>query len=159
MPEPTTAARTNEVADVEAIHAVYVSLMDAWNSGDAAAFAATFAPDGDLVGFDGTHLRGREEIAAFHRTLFDTYVKGSRLVGIVRSVRFLARDIAVMHAVGGTVMAGQSDIDPDRNSIQTMTVVRAYGAWQLATFQNTRTLYYGRPEVQQALTKELRTLL
>jgi hypothetical protein len=36
---------------------------------------------------DGTHLKGRQEIISFNQQLFDTYVKGSRLVGKVRSVR------------------------------------------------------------------------
>jgi hypothetical protein len=39
---------------------------------------------------DGAHLKGRQgrqEIISFNQQLFDTYVKGSRLVGKVRSVR------------------------------------------------------------------------
>ena len=61
--------------------------MDGWNKGSSEAFAAPFAEDGDLVGMDGTHLKGRQEIISFNQQLFDTYVKGSRLVGKVRSVR------------------------------------------------------------------------
>jgi uncharacterized protein (TIGR02246 family) len=93
----------------------------------ADAFAAPFAEDGDLVGFDGTHLKGRQEIASFHQQLFDTFVKGSRLVGKVKSVRFVTSDVAVMHAVGGTVMAGQSDIDPERISIHTLVAMKSSG--------------------------------
>ena len=77
-------------------------------SGDA--FAAPFEENGDLVGFDGTHLWGSKEIASFHQYPFDMFLKGSRLVGKVRSVRFLTTDVAVMHAVGGTVMPGQTDL-------------------------------------------------
>jgi ketosteroid isomerase-like protein len=83
------SAATSRSADEAAIRALYQQLMDGWNSGSGEAFAAPFAEDGDLVGFDGTHLKGRQEIASFHQQLFDTYVKGSRLVGKVRSVRFL----------------------------------------------------------------------
>ena len=61
--------------------------MDGWNKGSGEAFAAPFAEDGDLVGMDGTHLKGRQEIISFNQQLFDTYVKGSRLVGKVRSVQ------------------------------------------------------------------------
>ena len=42
--------------------------------------------------------------------------KGTRLVGKIRSVRFLTSDVALMHVVGGTIMAGQTDIEPERNS-------------------------------------------
>jgi hypothetical protein len=51
------------------------------------------------------------------------FLKGSRLVGKVRSVRFVTSDVAVMHAVGGTVMAGQTDLDPERNSVQTLLLL------------------------------------
>jgi uncharacterized protein (TIGR02246 family) len=41
--------------------------MDGWNSGSSRVFATPFAENGDLVGFDGTHLKGREEIDSFHQ--------------------------------------------------------------------------------------------
>jgi hypothetical protein len=44
-----------------------------------------------------------------------TFVKVSSLIGKVRSVRFLTPYVAVIHAVGGTIMAGQSDFEPKRN--------------------------------------------
>jgi hypothetical protein len=61
-----------------------------------------------------------------------------------------------MVAVGGTVMAGQSDIEPDRNSIHTLVAVRLGGEWRFTAFQNTRAQFMGRPEQSQALTEELR---
>jgi uncharacterized protein (TIGR02246 family) len=133
--------------------------MDGWNRGSGEAFASPFAEDGDLVGFDGTHLKGRQEIASFHQQLFDTYVKGTRLVGKIRSVRFLTSDVALMHVVGGTIMAGQTDIEPERNSVQTLVATKNRGEWRLAAFQNTRAQYLGRPKEAQALTEELRRLL
>jgi uncharacterized protein (TIGR02246 family) len=73
------------------------------------------------------------------------FLKGSRLVGKVRSVRFVTSDVALMHAVGGTVMAGQTDLDPERNSVQTLVAVkRNNGKWGLAAFQNTRAAYISR---------------
>ena len=143
--------------DESTIRTLYRQLMDGWNKGSGEAYAAPFAEDGDLVGFDGTHLKGHQEIIPFHQQLFDTYVKGSRLVGKVRSVRFLTPEVAVMHAVGGTVMGGQIDIEPDRNSVQTLVAVKLTGGeWRLAAFQNTRAMFIGRPEESQALTEELR---
>jgi len=148
-----------DAADEAAIRSLYQQCMEGWNSGSGEAFAAVFAEDGDLVGFDGTHFRGRREIAPFHQQLFDTYVKGSRLVGKVRSVRFLTPDVAVMHAVGGTVMAGESDLAPDRNSVQTLVAAKRDGDWRIAAFQNTRAEYIARPADAAALTQELRQLL
>lgn len=145
--------------DEAAIRSLYQQLMDGWNAASGYAFAAPFEEDGDLVGFDGTHIKGRQEIASFHQHLFDMFLKGSRLIGKVRSMRFLTSNVAVMHAVGGTVMAEQSDLEPERNSVQTLVAVKRNGKWSLAAFQNTRATYMGRPEESQKLTEELRALL
>jgi uncharacterized protein (TIGR02246 family) len=104
---------TSRSADEAKIHALYQQLMDGWNRGSGKDFATPFADNGDLVGFDGTQLKGRQEIDSFHQQLFDAYVKGSRLVGRIRSVRFLTSDVVIMHAVCGTIMSGGTDIEPE----------------------------------------------
>jgi len=125
-------------ADEAAVRDLYQQLMDGWNRGSDEAFATVFTEDRDLVAFDGTHFKGREEIAPFHQQLFDKWMKGTRLVGQVEDVRFLSPDVAVMHAVGGTVMRGKTEPSPERDSIQTLVAVRQSGEWSLAAFQNTR---------------------
>jgi len=133
MTEPTSS--TSTPADETAIRSLYQQLMDGWNKGSSEAFAAPFAEDSDLVGFDGTHLNGRQNIISFHQQLFDNYVKGSCLVGKVRNVRFLTHDVAIMHIVGGTIMADQTDIEPERNSVQTLVATKdSKGKWRLAAF-------------------------
>ena len=42
-----------------AVRDVYRQVMGAWNRGSGAGMAEVFTEDGHLVGFDGTHLRGR----------------------------------------------------------------------------------------------------
>ena len=133
--EKTTA---NRVADEEAVRDLYRELMDGWNRGSGEDFAAVFAEDGDLVAFDGTHFEGRAQIAPFHQELFDKWLKSTRLVGRVKDVRFLSPDVALMHAVGGTIMRGRSVPSPERDSIQTLVATRQNGEWRLAAFQNTR---------------------
>ena len=129
---------TTNPADEVAVRDLYQELMDGWNRGSGDAFAAVFTDDGDLVAFDGTHFKGRKEIAPFHQELFEKWLKGTRLVGRVKDVRFLGPDVAVMHAVGGTVMRGKSRPSPERDSIQTLVATREDGEWRLAAFQNTR---------------------
>lgn len=124
--------------DEAAVRALYQQLMNAWNEGNGEAYAAPFAEDGDLVGFDGTHFKGRQEIVSFHQPLFDKWLKGTRLVGEVRHLRFLTSDVAVMHAIGGTIMRGELKPSPARDSIQTLVAVRKDDEWKLAAFQNTR---------------------
>ena len=65
-------------------------MIDAWNAGDAASFAAPFTDEANFVAFEGTHVKGRREIASFHRQIFDTVVRGARLQGEVKFVHFLS---------------------------------------------------------------------
>jgi uncharacterized protein (TIGR02246 family)/steroid delta-isomerase-like uncharacterized protein len=152
--QTTKSSAENAVA----VRTLYFQMIDGWNKGVGDVFAASFAEDADLVGFDGTHLKGRHEIASFHQRLFDTFVKGSRLVGKVRNVRFLTPNVAIMHSVGGTIMAGQSDIESERNSVHTIVAKKddISSQWRIVAFQNTRAQYIGRPDMVQALTEDLR---
>ena len=129
----------NPTNDEAAVRALYEQVMEGWNRGSGEAFAAPFAEDGDLIGFDGTHVKGRAEIASFHQPLFDKWLKGTRLVGEVKSVHFLTPEVALMHAIGGTVMRGKSEPSPERDSIQTLVATKRGDRWCLAAFQNTRT--------------------
>jgi uncharacterized protein (TIGR02246 family) len=138
--EPKERVTTDEAA----VRGLYQQLMDGWNQGSGAAFAAVFTDDGDLVAFDGTHLKGRAQIASVQQRLFDRYLKGTRLVGGVEQVRFLGPDTAVMHAVGNTVMRRRSAPSPERASIQTLVAVRREAGWRVAAFQNTRIRPIGR---------------
>jgi uncharacterized protein (TIGR02246 family) len=157
MAQPSAQPATDEAA----VGDLYRQLMEAWNRGSGAGFAAVFTPDGDLVGFDGTHLQGRQQIASFQQQLFDKWLKGSRLVGRVTDVRFLGPDVAVLHALGGTVLRGKQA--PERESIMTLVATRdREGDWRLAAFQNTRLRVMGagaRPFLLWTLTDWLWRLL
>ena len=63
-------------------------------------------------------------IASFHQKLFDKFLKGSHLIGKITSIRFVTMNVAIIIVLGGTVMAGQSDIEPERNCIHTIVAVK-----------------------------------
>ena len=147
MSNPTGTLERAAHTDDAAIRALYRRAMDGWNTGSGAAFAAAWAPDGHLIGFDGTHFTSRQEIARFHEPLLQTYLKGTRLIGKVTDVRFPAPDVAVLHARGGTIMRDAGTPAPERDSIQTLVAVRRDGEWQLLAFQNTRVRPIGRNAV------------
>ncbi len=155
MSHPPISKRSTD--DESVVRSLYFQMIDGWNKGSGDAFAAPFAEEGDLVGFDGMHLRGRQEIVSFHQQLFDTFVKGSRLVGKIRNVRFLTPDVAIMHAASGTIMDRQTEIEPERNSVHTLVAMKGNdGKWRLAAFQNTRAQYIERPDMSNELIEELR---
>jgi uncharacterized protein (TIGR02246 family) len=124
--------------DEASVRALYEQLMDGWNQGSAAAFAAPFVEDADFIAFDGTHFRGRSEIESCHRPLFEKWLKGTRLTGEVRATRFLSPEVAIMQAFGRTTMRNKADPAPERDSVQTLVAAKRDGEWRLVAFHNTR---------------------
>jgi uncharacterized protein (TIGR02246 family) len=138
-----------------ALQALYRSLLAAWNADDADAFAAPFADDGQVVGFDGSEIAGRATIAEQMAAIFADHATGS-YVGIVRSVRPLGADAALLRAVSGVVPAGESDLKPELNAIQSLVAERRDGNWKIILYHNTPAQFHGRPELAEALTEALR---
>jgi uncharacterized protein (TIGR02246 family) len=133
-----TRTEADRAADERAIRALHGRVLEAWGAGDGEAFAAPFSDDALFIGFDGSMMRGREQIASTHQEVFDRWMKGTRLVEERTEVRFVGPDVAIMHMLGGTVMRGKSEPTPERDSIQTLVAVRDAGGWSFVSFQNTR---------------------
>lgn len=140
------------------IRALYDGLIDGWNRRNANEYAELFEDDGIVIGFDGSQVAGREEIRAYLRSIFADHQTAAYVVKI-RDVRFLAPGVGVLIAVAGMIPPGGSDINPDRNAIQTLIGREIEGKWHIALFQNTPAQYHGRPEAVEELTNELRELL
>jgi uncharacterized protein (TIGR02246 family) len=147
-----------ETSDEAAIAALYAQLLDSWNRRDASAFAALFADDGVSIGFDGSSMSGQVEIAATLGQIFADHITAAYIARI-RDIRLLAPDVAMLRAVVGMVPPGQSDINPAVNALQTLVVVLRADEWRIALLQNTPAQFHGRPEMAEALTRELRELL
>jgi uncharacterized protein (TIGR02246 family) len=150
----TTASHLSEeeiAANELAVRALYQNLIEAW--GDADSYAALFTEDGDYITFDGSHARGRAEIAEAHRPLFEGILKGSRLfdVGIPLEVRFLSPDVALIHSGGAVLRVRQKKPSRRAISVQTMVATKQEDRWLFAAFQNTRY----RPFAQTFLGKIL----
>ncbi|MFC8828376.1 SgcJ/EcaC family oxidoreductase [Streptomyces sp. NPDC057137] len=126
---------------VEAMGAISARMEDAWNRGDATAFAADFAEDAEFVAFEGTVLKGRDAIVAFHQPLFDTALRGSRLVdGRVVFARVVGPDWGVVHYRVGVVMPGEDTPLPSRDSMQLLAVRWQDEGWQAVALQNSRVI-------------------
>ena len=140
------------------IAALYELLLDSWNRRDASAFAALFDDEGASIGFDGSPMTGRNEIATTLGQIFADHVTAT-YISKIRGIRFLSPDVALLRAVVGMVPPGQSDINPAVNAMQTMLAVNRAGEWRIALLQSTPAQFHGRPEMSEALTRELRELL
>jgi uncharacterized protein (TIGR02246 family) len=142
----------------EALTGLYRRLIDGWNSGEAGKMAAPVASDGIVVGFDGSQMLGRDQVAAELGRIFADH-KTARYVTKVRSVTALGDDAGVLLAVAGMVPPGGAQIMPERNSIQTVVAHRADDEWSVVLFQTTPARFDGRPEPVEQLTAELSELL
>jgi uncharacterized protein (TIGR02246 family) len=158
MQASTSQPQDGPSGEEAAIRALYHRMHDGWNARDADAFAAQFAADGEAIGYDGSEMVGRAEIAATLRQIFADH-QTAAYVAKVRDVRFLAPDVARLRAVAGLVPPGRSEIAAQLNAIQTLIAVQRDGQWRIAFLQNTPTQYHGRPELAEALTAELNEVL
>ncbi len=145
-------------ADEAAIRGLYQQMLAGWNKRNAPEFAALFAEDGNIVGFDGSQYNGRAEIEAEIGKIFADH-QTAAYVWKVREVRFLTPDVAILRAVVGMVQPGQPDLNPAANAIQSLVATKQDDKWRIALFQNTPAQFHGRPELVQKLTEELRQLL
>jgi uncharacterized protein (TIGR02246 family) len=135
---------TQTAADEHAIRAIHQRMIDPWNTGDGAAFAAPFTDEADFIAWEGTHLKGRQQIAAFTQRIFDTVVTGSRLEGEVTFVRLLSPALAVMHSVVRMAFRGQTATSPSRDSMELTVVTKRDGAWRGEGLLNARRLTMDR---------------
>jgi uncharacterized protein (TIGR02246 family) len=140
MNSQTTQTRASNPADEDAIRAIHRRMIDAWNAGDGAAFAAPFTDGADFVVWDGTQLKGRQQIASFTQRIFDTVAKGSRLEGEVKFVNFLSPQLVVMHSEVRVTLPGKPSASPGRDSMQLTVVTKRNEVWCADGLMNARRL-------------------
>jgi uncharacterized protein (TIGR02246 family) len=118
------------------ITSVLEELVGAWERHDADAYGELFTEDATYVTFVGTCYQGRQDIVESHRTLFATFLKGTRLADEVLGIRFHGPDVAVVNGRGDTYKGKR----PHKlTKIQTYTMVRqGDGRWRIAAFHNTK---------------------
>ena len=133
---------------------LYQQLLDAWNSRDAAAFAALFSEDGSVVGFDGSPMNGRAEIASALEGIFGSH-QTARYVAKVREIRRLGADMLLLRSVVGMMPPGKDELNPAVNAIQSLVAVERGADMRIALLHNTPAAFHGRPELVDQLTREL----
>lgn len=146
-------------ADAEsAARELYEKIIQAWNKRNARDFALLFASNGSIVGYDGSQVDGQLEIGAHISEVFSHH-QTAAYVTIVREVRPVSSDAVLLRANAGMVPPGKAEINPERNTVQSLVAARKGAKWEIALFQNTPAAYDGRPELSKKLTEELRAVL
>jgi uncharacterized protein (TIGR02246 family) len=127
--------------DEAAIHAVEARQAEAWNRHDAAAYAALFTEDGDVVNVAGWWWKGRAEIESRLTAAFAYTFRESTLTITGVDARFLTPDIAIARV--RWTMTGQRmppGLPDPGQGIQLQVLTRHDGRWSIASFQNTNSI-------------------
>lgn len=140
------------------LRSLYSRLIEGWNAADAEAMAGAVARDGLVIGFDGSQMLGREQVAAELGRIFADHETAS-YVTKVRSVTAVGDSGGLLLAVAGMVPPRGSELMPERNAIQSVAARRTGDGWEVVLFQTTPARFDGRPELVDALTAELSDLL
>jgi uncharacterized protein (TIGR02246 family) len=120
-------------ADTAAIKQYVAAFADTWNSHDAHAVAMRYVEDGDFSSIKGEASHGRKELEDHYTTIFSTFLKNAHTTDTVKSVRFLAPDIASVdidwlvtdpNAPGGVL----------RKGLLTWIVTKRNGQWMIAIY-------------------------
>ncbi len=147
-----------EATEESQVRLLYQELLRAWNEKNARKMADLIAENGNLVGFDGSQIDGRQQVESVLGKIFADHPTAA-YVSIIRELRLLSPDVALLRAVAGMVPPGQSDINPAVNAVQSLIATKEQGRWRIALFHNTPAAFHGRPELSEQLTEELRQAL
>lgn len=137
---------------------LYTQLLEAWNARSADAFAALFTVDASVVGFDGSQMDGAAQIASELRAIFAHHQTAS-YVAKVREVRPVDDHTILLRAVVGMTPPGKAELNPAVNAIQSLVMVEIADGPRIALLQNTPAAFHGRPQLAEALSRELTDVL
>ncbi len=139
------------------VRALYGRLIAGWNDHDGGAMAEPFAPDGVVIGFDGSVSSDKQKIEADMSNIFADHETGHYAVK-VHSVRLLGTQAMILRAIAGLVPPGRTAINPETNSHQTVVAEEHDGEWKILLFQNTPAQFHGRPGLVEDMTRELQAV-
>jgi uncharacterized protein (TIGR02246 family) len=125
--------------DEAAIQDILRQMNDGWRNGDGQAYAAPFAEDADYITAPGERVEGRRGIAESHQRIFESFFKGTRLAGRMRSLRCIAPGVVIVQMEGAVLFPGESDDAVPANGFVSLVILKEAGAWRIIHFQNTPT--------------------
>ncbi len=130
-----TRAQTasNRDADTAAIKQCVAAFADAWNSHDAHAVAMRYVEDGDFSSVKGEASHGRKELEDHYNTIFSTFLKNARTTDTVRSIRFLAPNIASVD-IDWLVTDAAAPGGVLRKGLLTWIVTKHNGQWLITVY-------------------------
>ena len=101
-------AHAQNAASETAIRGIIADQVEAWNAGDGTRYARHLAPEASFTNLFGMVMYGAPAFAKRHNEILATFYKGTSKKHVVRRIRFLTEDVAVV------------DIDNEVHGVRTM---------------------------------------
>jgi len=124
---------SNRDADTAAIKQCVAAFADTWNSHDAHGVAMHYVEDGDFSSVKGEASHGRKELEDHYTTIFSTFLKNAHTTDTVRTIRFLAPDIASLD-IDWLVTAPDAPGGVLRKGLLTWIVTKRNGQWMITVY-------------------------
>jgi uncharacterized protein (TIGR02246 family) len=128
-------ADSNE-ADSAAVKKLFNDFNDAFNNHDAHGVAALFTDDADFINTQAVTTHGKAEVEQHLAPLFTGRLKAVRRDVVLRDVRFLGPDAAIVYSnyeTIGMVSADGATIPPVKGFYD-WTVIKQNGRWLIAVW-------------------------
>ena len=140
--------------DLGQVEVCYRKALQAWNLRDPDRFASFFLEDGHAIGFDGSSMDSRAEIASTLAAVFLNQRIGWYVSKVI-DVSEIAPGVALLRAVVGMVPPDSLDLDLTVSAVQSVIFVASNDDVKIALLQSTPASFFGRPEVAGLLRMEL----
>ena len=137
MPEPERGT-----LDDAAIHDLLRELAQAWDRGDAPAYAARFREDGTFTNVNGMLQVGRDDFERRHDEIFRGVFRSTSLSLTAEVIRRPRPDVAIVDVDSGlgrcrvNLPGVRTDADGALHSGLLLVLVHEHGRWWIATYHN-----------------------
>jgi uncharacterized protein (TIGR02246 family) len=126
-----------QINDEAAIRDNVKYMEEGWNTKNAPLFAKSFAEDADYIVVNGTYIKGRKIIEEIHQQIFQTFFKDSMINLLVKQIRLLRPEVALVHVSGHNHTKQGAEIR-EWDLMVGLVMTKEAGQWQIVSFQNTR---------------------
>jgi uncharacterized protein (TIGR02246 family) len=120
-------------ADTAAIKQFVAGFADTWNGHDAKGVAMHYVEDGDFSSVKGEPSHGRKELEDHYTTIFSTFLKNAHTTDTVRSMRFLAPDLASVD-IDWLVTDSAAPGGVLRKGLLTWILAKRGGEWKIVVY-------------------------
>jgi uncharacterized protein (TIGR02246 family) len=137
-----STALAQDGAAEAAIRAIVAQQVVAWNAGDGAGYARHVAPDASFTNLFGMVMYGAPAFVNRHNTILATFYKGTTKNHVVRRIRFVTSDVAIVdidNEVHGVKVMPAGIAVPSDGVVKTQLMevfVRRGGQWWIEAYHN-----------------------